>query len=601
MPDSCRREIIIPSGVEAPEVERLIQMLSESVRRQQYIARDCPTVLKLTSDLQQDGDRLFVEHEPAEAWYTGVMFDPKVETLEAADLLVCSLGMFSALHHAHQLSGQEVVHGGLCPGVVLRAPNGSVKISDFGFSQAIASACGTDHYSYLVVDVHAKDPAVTARWEVVSADHLERDDRLCGFIAIEKYPQRLTAFEAGSDIFSAGMVSFVLANQFHPYLLPVKDAHRIVQCCEYMSSSPFLGDFREDLAESDVPEVGRWRDVILQTLNRSPSMRPKAGEVVESLGGTAAPGDTSGSAECDIAEDVLDDSSDTEDVVFPEPNRVDALDSGNEEAEPTHEPEPVEESPPEFVPTQRVSEMTLVSGREGERRTHLFGLDEVHMGRNKAHNDIVLRVFPLTPVNARKSRQISGSKPHLRMSLRPDGVYLEDLKSTNGTRVNGQDLTGTTRLGLDNSALVDVGKALRLEIQPLVSDPQGASDSSYDSLGPPDELWQTSVECGITAVQIRRQDRLVDRENYLMVYRWVDLSFDRDVSLWLPRDSIDGPRVRILRRDGRLWIHSMPGTRELSFEGQTIGPEPVELSVMSLIAGESVETQVVGFEQLGMY
>ena len=86
--------------------------------------------------------------------------------------------------------------------------------------------------------------------------------------------------------------------------------------------------------------------------------------------------------------------------------------------------------------------------RRGPRPNHLFRLERevVNLGRDLA-NDIVIR-----------DSQVS--RYHLRLSLRGHDYQLEDLGSSNGTRVNGAQVSGATELS--DGDFIAIGESILL-------------------------------------------------------------------------------------------------------------------------------------------
>ncbi|MHC4234623.1 MAG: serine/threonine-protein kinase, partial [Planctomycetota bacterium] len=299
MAESYRRVIARPDGVDDGDWSRLGEMLAAAVdRQQQQIAAQSPHVLRFTGGLQEreDNSAFFVEHEPASAMPIGALFDRSAPPLHESQLLRVTVALFDALRAAHAPQQQRpTAHGSVCPGVVLFAADGVAKVTDFGFAPAVYSALGEQRYINLAVGPAERGrpgTQITGRWEVLTADEFERDDRICAFIDPEKYGNHtLNAFEPGSDVISAGFVLHLLAEHQHPYLYSEPDAHRMVEMSEFMAMARYNGARRQDLRESENPGVRIWCDLIAGTLARLSDNRPSATQIVEGLAEHVKPED----------------------------------------------------------------------------------------------------------------------------------------------------------------------------------------------------------------------------------------------------------------------------------------------------------------------
>ncbi len=290
MAQSYRRVIRRPADAGDSDWEKLGEALTAAVERQDQIASQTTHVLQFHGGLQQlpDGSGFYVEHEPAKAMAIGGLFDQSAPAMRESELLRVTVAMFDALRVAHACEGQRpIVHGAVCPRVLLFAPDGTAKITDFAFASAFCSVFGTEAYVNLAVNPVEAGPGevqVTGMWEVLSRDEYERDGRICAFIDPEKYgTESLHAFEPASDVISAAFVLHFLAEHKHPYLPDEPDAHRMVETSELMAMFPYNGARRQDLRESKDPGVQRWCELIAQALARLPRARPSASAVVEAL------------------------------------------------------------------------------------------------------------------------------------------------------------------------------------------------------------------------------------------------------------------------------------------------------------------------------
>jgi hypothetical protein len=290
MPEVFRRVVLKPPGLAADTSADLARRLEAAADAQRRLAVDSPHVLQLVGNVQEDEHAFVIEHEPARAIEAATLFQPDAPLADETFLLRLAAAIVDALRVAHEGQGHErIVHGGLCPGVILETGDGIHKIADFGVAPAICATLGVEQYVELAVATGATKetagavPPGTGVWEVLSPDEASRDDRLCGFIDPEKYgSQVLGTFEAGSDVIAAGILLHLLAEHRHP-MLEDPDAHRLVVLAESMAFWPYNGARRASLRESTDPAVRCWCDTVAGMLARLPKDRPSARDIAVSF------------------------------------------------------------------------------------------------------------------------------------------------------------------------------------------------------------------------------------------------------------------------------------------------------------------------------
>lgn len=54
------------------------------------------------------------------------------------------------------------------------------------------------------------------------------------------------------------------------------------------------------------------------------------------------------------------------------------------------------------------------------------------------------------------------SKEHIQITLKDDAFYIEDLRSVNGTKLNGEDIRGLGRIILDDKSIIDIADTVKL-------------------------------------------------------------------------------------------------------------------------------------------
>ncbi len=287
MPETPQRVILKPPDAPPDRLERLRDALRDAMAMQNRLAAKSPYILRFVGALEENEHAFMAAHEPATPLNVPELFDPAQAAATVEELLRATTALAEALAAAHTpVGGRPVVHGGLCPGTILRTPDGLLKVTDFGFAPALCKSLGVDSYLNLAVGPGAEGSGV---WEVLPGDALERDDRLCAFVDPDKYgSEALTSFEPGSDVIAAGLIVYLLAEHKHPYLYSEPQAHRVVDMARMMGFGVPYVLVRKDLRESTNPAVRAWRDILSAMLSRLPAERPLAAQLVEKLG-TAAP------------------------------------------------------------------------------------------------------------------------------------------------------------------------------------------------------------------------------------------------------------------------------------------------------------------------
>lgn len=289
MANPYRRVILKPANLTRDQAGRLAEELAAAVRLQQELAAQSPHVLDLSGSLQQDDTSFYVEHEVAEPWPIAELFDPAAVKATPQEVLSLTAAVVDALRAVHgRAATTPLVHGGLCPGVLLRDEAGMEKISDFGFAPAICRVLGPEAYLNVAVGPPRGTLAGQASgvWQVLDPEEVERADRLCGFVDPDKYaamaPER---FPPSADVIAAGFLAFVLAEHRHPYFFSDAEPLRSPEMAEAMAfGAPVaVNALREDMRESPEPALCAWRDVLWKMLDLLPKERPTAAEVVGQL------------------------------------------------------------------------------------------------------------------------------------------------------------------------------------------------------------------------------------------------------------------------------------------------------------------------------
>jgi pSer/pThr/pTyr-binding forkhead associated (FHA) protein len=111
----------------------------------------------------------------------------------------------------------------------------------------------------------------------------------------------------------------------------------------------------------------------------------------------------------------------------------------------------------------------LIEDDEGEKSIVPFSSDEITIGRQQQGNAVCLS-------------QRNVSRRHARLVLVNGGVTLEDLGSSNGTRVNGERIEGRRKIRMGD--LIQIGN-YDLAIQESVEAPEQSSDQPQPAAASP--------------------------------------------------------------------------------------------------------------------
>ena len=167
MTDAQRRLFLIPPGAPPGEIARLADALNEAINVQNRLAARSPYILRFTGVLEQSATAFSVEHEPATAFAANELFESPAAAPPEEQLLRTAAAVLDALAAAHTAGGGHgLMHGGLCPGVILTGADGLIKVADFGFAPAICKTLGVESYLNLAVGPQAN---ASGGWEVLAA------------------------------------------------------------------------------------------------------------------------------------------------------------------------------------------------------------------------------------------------------------------------------------------------------------------------------------------------------------------------------------------------------------------------------------------------
>jgi hypothetical protein len=212
---------------------------------------------------------------------------------------------------------------------------------------------------------------------------------------------------------------------------------------------------------------------------------------------------------------------------------------------------------------------------ESGKLIHLFAKKQLTFGRSR-DNDVAIRFLPRSDEHDQLSRNIS--RTHMVIDCANEGVLLKD-QSSKGIQVN-YDPIPNERLLTDR----DVGFGLETELAGVLQDDgfslemtlfgrRGSDDLGregeiewdeicYELLDKhPGPLWQFARQNGIDAVRLRRANNAEDLEEYIALYREVQIgSSGSDDGITLCQASHGSNVARIFYAGRTFWVHTNPGT-----------------------------------------
>jgi len=205
-------------------------------------------------------------------------------------------------------------------------------------------------------------------------------------------------------------------------------------------------------------------------------------------------------------------------------------------------------------------------------RLLLLGMPQVRLGRSRNANDVVLRLLPRSSANDELSMQISNE--HLLLELRREGLVLVDRESTCGTQLNGKPIDSEALVPLDDPSEVNVAGVLSLRLKPFLdTDPaEKAAAERYAHLGRPDRLWRTAEALKLRSLVIERMNNLSDREQYVVVFRWMNAGRAPDGELVIHQEDVEFDHLRIVRLSDQFWLEGLAENNQVSVAGVSIPP-----------------------------
>ena len=195
--------------------------------------------------------------------------------------------------------------------------------------------------------------------------------------------------------------------------------------------------------------------------------------------------------------------------------------------------------------------MLITSGSTPPCRLHLLSSGNVSLGRNRREN-IVTRCMPRNEDNDIRSKKISTTKPHAHIKLNADGLILCDNNSKNGTAWNGVPLNEPKTLG-NESGTIDLASSMKLRLNHW-SGKLSKQPDIRPEMGHAGPQWQLAERHKLAAVCLERTDELSEKEKFLIVYRWADISSKPGAAITLPERLFSQGLLQVVRRGKYFWL-----------------------------------------------
>lgn len=294
-----RRIFLKPSGMTEEQARRFSELLSAALVTQQQLAEQTPYILSPTGALVETELGFEFEHEPAIGVSVPDLFNPQSPPMPVEQLMQACTAMVYALRLSHGTNAS--VHGGICPGVLVRDPAGLWKLTDFGFAPAVLSVFEADAFLNLAVGASPAHPTASGVWEILGDPEVPRDERVWSFVDPNRYAQALKAggrhparFDPISDVTSMGFVLYILADRVHPYLKAIgaEEEFRIASYWDMLHTGRPRDIVRKDLlADPETELFDWWKNFVPKAIERKPEARKTTEELAVRLERFAPPVD----------------------------------------------------------------------------------------------------------------------------------------------------------------------------------------------------------------------------------------------------------------------------------------------------------------------
>ena len=216
------RAIEIPPALDPEQRSRFVAKVAAAVRQQSEVAKRCPAILHLTGEVGEEGNRLFIPHEPATPADPNAMINadqrPDINTLWWLTK--------TALDALTTTAIARIVHGGIQSRSLYLDEAGRPKLGDYGIAPAFEDICGIESRRF--IHCSSSDESTTRGrplsgiWSLLSEDEAREFGWIAPYFPHELL-ERQTPFNLKSDQFALGVLLYLLATGTHPYGAALSD------------------------------------------------------------------------------------------------------------------------------------------------------------------------------------------------------------------------------------------------------------------------------------------------------------------------------------------------------------------------------------------
>jgi serine/threonine protein kinase len=230
-------------------------------------------------------------------------------------------------------------------------------------------------------------------------------------------------------------------------------------------------------------------------------------------------------------------------------------------------------SPPEGD----ITEMATLSLEYHGRSMNLVLLAKasVMLGRRKTY-DLVARLLPSNEQNDQQSLRIASSKPQCVIDLLQDGVYIRDLNSRNGTRLDDEAVDSVGKRIERRSRILSLAGVLDLEVGCYKAHDRMRMLDYEDLLGDAKgTLWAKASSSDMNALVLRRINNLGIEdsngcESYCVVYRIATIGSNDDDALRFLDKELEPSHAALVYVKGSFHLENLCGTRDVKINGQSL-------------------------------
>ncbi len=225
-----------------------------------------------------------------------------------------------------------------------------------------------------------------------------------------------------------------------------------------------------------------------------------------------------------------------------------------------------------------ITEMASLTLQYNGRRMNLVLMAKasIEIGRRKTY-DLVARILPSNEHNDQQSLRIASSKPQCVIDLLHDGVYVRDLDSLNGTRLDDEAVGSAGRQIERRCRTLSLADVLDLEVRCFKAHNRVGMSRYEDLLGDAKgALWAKASTSDMNALVLRRINNLGTEdsngcESYCVVYRIATIgSNDGDALCFLDK-GLEPCHAALVYLKGCFHLENLCGMMNVRINGQSLG------------------------------